>query len=167
MSLDPNQQYLDSEHLTVAQRLEERIKELQTQVEYYEHRELEHKDLETHMRNSYSIILQETDNMKKELALSDQRNKELREQNIKIEAELSDKINVLLNDRYKMLELRARAGETWYVADKPTTAFIRLVVKDYETVQFKIDTETGTVSKTMGVNKLNADHGSDHSPQQD
>ena len=140
------------EELTKAK---QRVQELETQVTYYEKRDFEHKELQGHMRNSYSSFIREQESLKKNLALAELRCQELKEENLKLNAQLSGRIDLLLNERHVYQDLLAKHnGQTWFVAERPTVVFMGFLANRYEKIQLTIDTETNEVGKLMGINLL-------------
>ena len=141
MSSDFSQTQLDSTVSIGAQQLaqaQEKIEQLQLQVNIYEKARLDHEDLQTHMRNSYSSFIRDVDSLKKQLAESDLKCQELKEENIKMKAQLSGKIDLLLNERQEHMKTLIDHNQRWFEADRGTTVFMGYIARKFEKVELQI-----------------------------
>ena len=152
---DFNQLALDS-NVSIGQqeltKLRIRVTELEQQIEYYEKRYAEHKDLELHMHNSYASFVNDVNNLKKDLAEYQLRNQELKEENIKMKAMLSGRIDVLLTERQNYLDKTEQLnGQVWFEADPPTTSYMCALTQRYSRIKLTINTDTNTVGKLIPI----------------
>lgn len=116
-----------------------RIQELEALVKHYEEREIEHKDLEQHMKASYALFIREAEEAKKQLALTELRNAELKEENVKINAQLSGRIDVLLHER----EVVNNFIQEEFWCEIPRYQFVQMAFysKHYQKLRVRVDLE--------------------------
>lgn len=154
MSTDFSQTQLDSSVTIGQQQLTEatqRIELLEAQLSIYEKQRIEHEDLQKHMRNSYSSFVRDNESLKKNLALAELRNQELVEENIKMKAQLSGKIDLLLNERQEHMKILMNHNTAWFQADRGTTVFLGYLCTKFDKVQVQIDTSEKKIGKIMGI----------------
>lgn len=125
----------------------ERIKELEAQVEYYERQDIDHKELQTHMRNSYSSFIRDNEELKKQLALAEVRNQELKEENLRIDAQLSGRIDVLLHERQQYNDLLTT--ERWCEIPRYQIVQMAYYSKHYVKMRVRINLETNEITTVM------------------
>jgi len=148
MSFDQLQ--LDSNVTIGAQQLgnaEQKVKELQVQVEYYERREVEHKMLQTEMRKSYSSFIRDAEELKKQLALAEIRNQELKEENKKLDAQLSGRIDLLLNERQQYTNILEE--DRWCEIPRHQVSQMGYYSKHFIKMRVKVDLETNEITTVM------------------
>lgn len=122
----------------------QKLEELETLVKHYEEREIEHKDLETHMKASYAIFIREAQEAKQALALADIRNQELKEENVRMNAQLSGRIDVLLNERNQYSQFFEQ--EFW--CEIPRYQFVQMsfYCNHYKKLRVRVDLENHVTS---------------------
>jgi hypothetical protein len=151
MSLDNSTVSLGQKELTAAK---EKIQILEQQLKIYEERDLQHQDLQTHMRNSYTSFNRTIETVKRDLALAELRKQELKEDNIKLNAQLSGKIDLLLKERSEYMNGLLEENQTWFVADRATTVWTNLITHKFETYELQIDTNEKKITHVRGINLL-------------
>ena len=151
---------LDNQTTTIGQeeltKSRERIKELEIQLEFYEKSELEHKKLETNMRNSFSSFSRDIDDIKKQLSISEIRNQELAEDNVKMQAQLNGRIDLLMNEREQYTNFMEQ--EHWCTMPRHQAQIIAHYLKSYHRFSIKIDLDTHETTCVMPIEpiKVNA-----------
>lgn len=157
MSSDFSQLKLGSTTTIGADKLiaaEQKIKELETQITYYEEREVDHKDLEKHMRASYASFVRDVEELKKNLALAELRNQELKEEKMKMDAQLSGRIDLLLHERQEYQNWME--GERW--CEIPRYQFVQMsyYCKHFTKLRVRVDLETNQITTVMPYEPVNA-----------
>ena len=148
MSFDQLQ--LDSNVTIGAQQLtaaEQKIKDLQTQLEFYEKSELQHRDLEKHMRLSYSSFLRDAEKLKQQLAIAELRNQELKEENMTMNAQLSGRIDLLLNERQQYTNILEQ--ERWCEIPRYQVVQMGYYCKHYKKLRVRVDLESNQITTVM------------------
>jgi len=154
MSTDFSQTQLDSTATIGQQQLEETKRELElvkAQLVIYEKQRIEHEDLQKHMRASYSSFSRDVEAAKKSLALSELRVQELAEENLKMKAQLSGKIDLLLNERQEHMKILVSHNSDWFQADQGTTTFLGYICTKFTRVELQIDTSEKKIGKIRGI----------------
>ena len=128
--------------------LNSKIDELTAQIDYYERREFEFKETEQHMRNSYRSFIKETETLKKQLSLLEIRFEEMKVEKTKMEAELSERIEVLMQERQSFQELD---GNVWFTFQKHQLNMLGLFANRYNAIQINLNLDDKTVKNVMPV----------------
>ena len=149
------QQHLDQPIHTPTEtitKLQLRITELETQVQFFEKHELEHDEKIKLYQSSLGTTLRNEDDLKKALTNAELRNQELKEENIKMKADLSGKVDLLLQERHALLE---RVGDqhtkTWYTVEHYQLLMMDMFAKKFKTVKINLDTNENIVKRLFQV----------------
>ena len=152
------QQHLDQPILTPTEtinKLQLCITELEKQIQFYENNELEHQEKIKLYQASLSTTLINEDNLKKALTNAELRNQELKEENIKMKADLSGQVDLLLQERHAFLE---RIGDqhikTWYTIERHQMWIIQGMIKNCKTIKVNLDTNDNIVKTIIPGEKL-------------
>ena len=154
MSFDQLQ--LDSTVTIGAQQLaaaEQKIKELQSQITFYEKSELDHKELEKHMRLSYSSFVRDAKELKKQLAIAELRNQELKDENLKMNAQLSGRIDLLLNEREQYTNILEQ--ERWCEIPRHQIVQMGYYCNHYRKLRVRVDLNTNEITTVMPYEPIN------------
>ena len=133
------------------EKAQERIKDLEMQVTIYEKSELDHRELEDNMRRSFSSFARDIEEKNKQLGIAELRNQELKEENLKIEAQLSGRIDLLLNER-KQYEIMNEPR--WYDIPRYQVVQMSYYSHHYRSLRVKVDPDKNEVTCVMGVDYI-------------
>lgn len=157
MSTDFSQMSLDSTvpiGVKQLQEAKEKIETLEAQLSIYEKQRIQHEDLEKHMRNSYTSFNRDIESLKKNLVIAELRCQELKEENLKLNAQLSGKIDLMLKERQSLYQILADHNTNWFVADRPTTVFLKFCCHKFEQIELQIDTDEKKITHVRGINPV-------------
>ena len=153
MSFD--QQRLDSAISVGEEELQQsrtKIQELETQLVYYKKTYAEDQQKITLQQNSLQSFARDQIKLKEQLGLAELRNQELKEENVKQKAQLSNRIELLLNERQAFMTEREQ--EFW--ADVPQFSLIASYKKLYNKLRVRVDLENHVIMTAMPYEPISA-----------
>ena len=152
------QQHLDQPIHTPVEtinKLQQHILELEKQVQFYEEQRIEHDEKIKLFQASLGTTLRNEDDLKKSLVTAELRNQELKEENIKMKAELSGQVDLLLNERHGLLEKVCNQHmQTWYTVEHHHLLMMDYFAKNFKTVKINLDTNENIVKTIIPGDKL-------------
>lgn len=147
MSFD--QQRLDSSVTVGEEELQQsltKIQELETQLAFYKKTYAEDQQKITLQQNSLQSFARDQIKLKEQLGLAEIRNQELKEENVKTKAQLSNRIDLLLNERQAFITEQEQ--EFW--CEVPQFALIASYKKlGYQKLRVRVDLENHVIMTAM------------------
>lgn len=135
------------------QKTKHRLQELEAEVITFKENELEFIRKQTLMQNSLQSFARDLRQAKEQLGLAELRNQELKEQNVKTNAQLSGRIDLLLNERQAYNNLYEE--EFW--CEVPQFALIASYKKvGYTKLRVRVDLENHTIMTAQPYEPISA-----------
>ena len=157
-SPDILQQHLDTPILTPVEtinKLQLHITDLETQIRFYEKNELEHQEKIKLYQASLSTTIRNEEELKKALTNAELRNQELKETNVKLNADLSGKIDLLLNERKAFSEKMDNInGKVPFIVEHYQISMMAYFAKKFKKLEIYLNTEDNTVKTIVPIEPL-------------
>lgn len=133
--------------------LEAKVTEQQEIISYHEQRELEYKEKEQAMKNSYASFVRDLEAKNKALALAEISNQELKTDFIREKATMQGKIDLLLNERKAYTERYENlSGQVFFELQPHQIGIIEQIKDRYKHVRICLDMDKQEVKYVLGAN---------------
>lgn len=123
------------------QHAKQKVQDLEAQVTVFKENELEFIRKQTLMQNSLQSFARDLRECKTQLGLAELRNQELREEKVKSNAQLSGRIDLLLNER----QAYADFSEQEFWCEVPQFALIAFYKTKYRKLRVRVDLENHAI----------------------